>query len=224
MKFVIKICGVTRPEDAAFAAGEGAAAIGLNFWRGSKRFVEDAQARDILAAIPAGVLRVGVFVNAHPLVVTETLAELGLDMVQLHGEEKANAWDDIAPNRGPQAGLSVWGGRRIVRAVRVYDESSLKDAQAWDPAFFIYDAHTPSFGGAGVKAPWDLIARGARRPFLLAGGLTPENVAEAIQAVRPDGVDVASGVESSPGVKDHALMTAFIAKARAAAAEIGAEI
>jgi phosphoribosylanthranilate isomerase len=210
MKFVIKICGVTRPEDAAFAARQGAAAIGLNFWRGSKRFVEDARARDILAAIPAGVLRVGVFVNAHPLVVTETLAELGLDMVQLHGEEKANAWDEIAP-------------KRIVRAVRVYDENSLKDALAWDPAFFIYDAHTPSFGGAGVTAPWGLIARGARRPFLLAGGLSPDNVAEAIQTVRPDGVDVASGVESSPGVKDHRLLTAFIKRAHAAAAEIGAE-
>jgi phosphoribosylanthranilate isomerase len=211
MKFVIKICGVTRPEDAAFAAGQGAAAIGLNFWRGSKRFVEDAQARDILAAIPAGVLRVGVFVNAHPLVVTETLAELGLDMVQLHGEEKANAWDEIAP-------------KRIVRAIRVYDENSLKDALAWDPAFFIYDAHTPSFGGAGVTAPWGLIARGARRPFLLAGGLQPDNVTEAIQTVRPDGVDVASGVESSPGVKDHRLLTAFIKQARAAAIEIGAQV
>jgi phosphoribosylanthranilate isomerase len=208
VKFVIKLCGVTRPEDAAFAAAEGVSAIGLNFWRGSKRFVEDMQAREILAAIPKGILRVGVFVNAHPLVVTETLAELGLDMVQLHGDEKVGSWGEIAP-------------QRIVRAIRVYDETSLKEALAWEPGFFIYDAHTESFGGAGVTAPWPVIAGGARRPFLLAGGLTPSTVADGIRAVRPDGVDVASGVESAPGIKDQQLVRAFVQHARAAAVEIG---
>jgi phosphoribosylanthranilate isomerase len=211
MKFVIKVCGVTRPEDAAFAARQGAAAIGLNFWRGSKRFVEDPRARDIIAAIPPHVLKIGVFVNAHPLVVTETLAELRLDMVQLHGDEKVGSWSDLPP-------------KRIVRAIRVYDEASLKDALAWDPAFFIYDAHTPSFGGSGVTAPWGLIAAGARRPFLLAGGLKPENVAEAVHAVRPDGVDVASGVESAPGIKDHRKIEAFVGAARRAAVEIGMDV
>jgi phosphoribosylanthranilate isomerase len=154
---------------------------------------------------------VGVFVNAHPLVVTETLSELRLDMVQLHGDEKVGSWGEIPP-------------KRIVRAIRVYDEASMKDALAWDPAFFIYDAHTPSFGGAGVTAPWGLIAAGARRPFLLAGGLRPENVAEAIRAVRPDGVDVASGVESAPGVKDHRLIAAFVTAARKAAVELGMDV
>ena len=212
MKFVIKVCGVTRPEDAAFAARQGAAAIGLNFWRGSKRFVEDGRAREVLAALPAGVLKVGVFVNAHPLVVTETLSELGLDMVQLHGDERVGSWEEIPP-------------KRIVRAIRVYDDASMKDALAWDPAFFIYDAHTPSFGGAGVTAPWGLIADGARRPFVLAGGLTPVNVAAAIQTVRPDGVDVASGVEvGQPGVKDHGLLAAFIESARAGGQAIGAPL
>jgi phosphoribosylanthranilate isomerase len=208
MKFVIKLCGVTRPEDAAFAAAEGVSAIGLNFWRGSKRFVEDPQAREILSVVPKGVLRVGVFVNAHPLVVTETLAELGLDMVQLHGDEKVGSWGEIAP-------------QRIVRAIRVYDESSLKEALAWDPGFFIYDAHSEGFGGAGVPAPWGIIAGGARRPFLLAGGLTPNTVADGIRTVRPDGVDVASGVESAPGIKDRELMRAFVKNATAAAIEIG---
>jgi phosphoribosylanthranilate isomerase len=212
MKFTIKICGVTRPEDAAFAAAQGANAIGLNFWPGSKRFVDDGRAREIIAAIPAGVLRVGVFVNAHPLVVTETLAELGLDLIQLHGDERVGGWEELPP-------------KRIVRAIRVYDEVSLKEALTWNPAFFIFDAHTPSFGGAGVTAPWGLIAEGARRPFLLAGGLNPENVAAAIHMVRPDGVDVASGVEAGvPGIKDRALMEAFMRNAREAAAAIGAEI
>lgn len=210
MKFIIKVCGVTRAEDAAFAATQGVNAIGLNFWPGSKRFVEDARAREILAAIPKGVLKVGVFVNAHPLVVTETLADLGLDLIQLHGDERVASWEEL-----PQ--------RKIVRAIRVYDEASLKEALTWDPAFFIYDAHTPSFGGAGVTAPWGLIAEGARRPFLLAGGLSPENVAAAIHMVRPDGVDVASGVESSPGIKDRGLITAFVRAAHEAAASIGME-
>jgi phosphoribosylanthranilate isomerase len=211
MKFTIKICGVTRPEDAAFAAEQGVGAIGLNFWRGSKRFVEDAQAREILAVLPTTVLRIGVFVNAHPLVVTETLADLGLDMVQLHGDEKVGSWSEIP-------------AKRIVRAIRVYDEASMKEALAWDPAFFIYDAHTPSFGGAGVTAPWSIIAAGARRPFLLAGGLSTENVREAIQTVRPDGVDVASGVETSPGIKDRRMMASFIQAANEAAREIGAAL
>jgi phosphoribosylanthranilate isomerase len=211
MRFIVKICGVTRPEDAAYAAAQGANAIGLNFWRGSKRFVEDGQAREIMAAVPSSVLRIGVFVNAHPLVVTETLSDLGLDMVQLHGDEKVGSWGDIP-------------SKRIVRAIRIYDESSMKEALAWDPALFVYDAHTPSFGGSGVTAPWSIIAAGARRPFLLAGGLEPNNVRAAIEAVRPDGVDVASGVESSPGVKDRHLLSAFVEAALAAARDIGAEV
>ncbi len=100
----------------------------------------------------------------------------------------------------------------------------MKEALAWDPAFFIYDAHTPSFGGAGVTAPWSIIAAGARRPFLLAGGLSPDNVRTAIETVRPDGVDVASGVESSPGIKDKRTLAAFIQAAHEAARATGAEV
>jgi phosphoribosylanthranilate isomerase len=208
MSFLIKICGVTRPEDAEYAAELGAKAIGVNFWRGSRRFVEDNQAREILAAVPGDVLRVGVFVNAHPLVVTETLADLQLDRVQLHGDEKVGSWTELR-------------GEQIIRAIRVYDEASLKEALAWDPSLFIYDAYTESYGGAGVTAPWDLIAAGARRPFLLAGGLTPENVGEGIRATRPDGVDVASGVENRPGIKDREKMRVFIRSARATAKSLG---
>jgi phosphoribosylanthranilate isomerase len=208
MSFLIKICGITRPEDADYAVKQGAGAIGLNFWRGSKRFVEDGQAREILAAVQGPVLRVGVFVNAHPLVVTETLAELKLDRIQLHGDEKVGAWTDLAKDQ-------------VIRAVRVYDEASLKDAMAWDASLFIYDAYSESFGGSGMTAPWDLIATGARRPFLLAGGLTPANVAEAIRAVKPDGVDVSTGVESKTGIKDREKMRTFIRAAKAAATQIG---
>jgi len=158
--------------------------------------------------VPPTVLRVGVFVNAHPLVVTETVAELHLDRVQLHGDEKVGSWTDIPADR-------------IIRAIRVYDEASLKEALSWEPSFFIYDAYTESFGGAGIPAPWHLIATGARHPFLLAGGLNPGNVAEAIRITRPDGVDVATGVESKTGIKDKDKLRSFIKAAKAAAAEIG---
>jgi phosphoribosylanthranilate isomerase len=101
--------------------------------------------------------------------------------------------------------------------VRVIDDASIKESLGWDPGLWIYDAYTPEYGGSGVQAPWSLIAAQAERPFLLAGGLTPDNVAEAIRATRPDGVDVASGVEAQPGVKDPAKVAAFVAAARGAA-------
>lgn len=205
MKFHIKICGVTRPEDAENAAKFGADMIGLNFWRGSKRFVDDGQAREILASVPSGVLKVGVFVNAHPLVVTETLSELKLDRVQLHGDEKVGSWSELRSDC-------------LIRAIRVYDNSSLAEALAWEASLFFFDAHSEtSFGGGGVPAPWDVIRGAARRPFLLAGGLAPDNVMNAIQITRPDGVDVASGVETKPGIKDRDKLRRFIQNARQAA-------
>jgi phosphoribosylanthranilate isomerase len=207
MSFLIKICGITRPEDAALACREGAGAIGLNFWRGSKRFVEDSQAREIIAAMTPGVLKVGVFVNPHPLTVTETLAELGLDVVQFHGDEQPQSWADLP-------------GNKIIRAIRVFDQTSLTRATGWNPRYFLYDSFADGYGGAGQQAPWQAIAAGAHRPFLLAGGLGPHNVADAIETVRPDGVDVASGVESSPGIKDKAKLAAFIANARQAAEKL----
>ena len=185
-------------------AAAGAGAIGVNFWPGSKRFVgSEAVARRVLAAIPDGVLRVGVFVNAAPADVERVRAELGLDRVQLHGDETPAAFAAI-----PREAL--------IRAVRVRDESSFADDPAWRAGLFLYDAFVDGFGGGGVAAPWPLIASRAARPFLVAGGLTPENVAAAIAHARPDGVDVASGVEKAPGVKDAAKVAAFIHAARGA--------
>jgi phosphoribosylanthranilate isomerase len=207
MSFLVKICGITRPEDAKQAVAAGADLIGLNFWRGSKRFVQDEQAREIVAAIPTGVLRVGVFVNAHPLVVSETVAELKLDRVQLHGDEIPATWNWLRPEQ-------------IIRTIRVRDEASLKEALGWEASLFLYDAYVEGYGGSGKRAPWAVVADGARRPFLIAGGLNPSNVAEAIRATRPDGVDVSSGVESAPGIKDLRKLRAFIKQARAAAARL----
>ncbi len=207
MGFLIKICGITRPEDAEIACREGAGAIGINLWRGSKRYVEDGQAREILAAVSPGVLKIGVFVNPHPLLVDESLSDLGLDLVQFHGDEKAQVWSSLA-------------GNKIIRAIRVFDESSLSAATGWNPRYFLYDAFAEGYGGSGKRPPWQIVAAGARRPFLLAGGLGPMEVATAIETVRPDGVDVASGVESKPGIKNVSKLVAFIENARRAAAKL----
>jgi len=202
---IVKICGVTRPGDAAHAAAAGADAVGVNLWSGSRRFADDATARAVLAAVPAGVLKVGVFVNAPAPEVAARMEALGLDRAQLHGDERAADFAALDP-------------ARLIRVVRVEDEASFGAAAGWRAGLWLYDAFVAGFGGGGRTAPWSLVARHACRPFLLAGGLTADNVAAAIAATRPDGVDVASGVESAPGRKDPDLVAAFIAAARAAAA------
>lgn len=207
MSLLIKICGITTPGDAALAAAAGADAVGVNFWSGSKRFVGgEGAARAVLEAVPAGILKIGVFVNAAPAEVAAMATRLGLDRVQLHGDERPEAFDGIvAP-------------ARLIRAVRVRDESSFGEDARWPAAVFLYDAFVEGYGGGGTIGPWSLIAARARRPFWLAGGLRPDNVAAAIRASHPDGVDVASGVESAPARKDPTLVRAFVAAARAAAA------
>ena len=205
--FVVKVCGVTTPEDAALAVAAGADAIGVNLWPDSKRFVDEARARAVLAAVPAHVLKVGVFVNAPVEEIAERLAALGLDKAQLHGNEQAPRYANL-PNE------------RLVRAVRVRDEATFSTEALWQPSLWLYDAFVAGYGGGGQRAPWPLVAKHARRPFLLAGGLTPDNVAEAVRATRPDGVDVASGVERSPGVKDASRLQKFVEAARAAAQSV----
>jgi phosphoribosylanthranilate isomerase len=195
-RFLVKICGVTSPADAELAVAAGADAIGVNLWPGSKRFVDDGTARDVLAAVPEGVLKVGVFVNASPAEVLARLTTLGLDRAQLHGDE--------AP-----ADFAAFPAERLIRVVRVGDETSFADADGWNASLYLYDALVDGYGGGGVTAPWTLVARLARRPFLLAGGLTPDNVGAAIAAVRPDGVDVSSGVESAPGRRDATRLRRF---------------
>jgi phosphoribosylanthranilate isomerase len=135
--------------------------------------------------------------------VEDRMAGLGLDLVQLHGDEPASEWSDFPSDK-------------LIRALRIADRVSLTVAKGWQPRYFLFDAAAAGYGGSGKTAPWPVIAESGPRPFILAGGLGPENVAAAIAAVRPEGVDVASGVESSPGVKDPAKVAAFIARARAA--------
>ena len=203
-RLIVKICGITTPEDAALAVAAGADAIGVNLWPGSKRHVTPEAARDVLAVVPAGVLKVGVFVDAPADEVERRIDELGLDRAQLHGDEAPAHFGHL--------------DARLIRVVRVRDEASFAGEAGWSPALWLYDAFVDGYGGGGVAAPWGLIAERARRPFLLAGGLTPENVADAVARTRPAGVDVASGVEgASPRRKDPAKVAAFIAAARSAA-------
>lgn len=199
----VKFCGITRGEDAAEAARLGASAIGMVLWAGSARGVDVPRARDIVRALPAGVLRVGVFVNALPDVVRRTSAEVPLDVVQLHGDEPIE-WLDFFT-------------RPLLKAVT----SSDRDAEPWllvpaDRVTLLVDAADPRRGGTGQIADWALARElSGARSIVLAGGLAPGNVARAIAEVRPYAVDVSSGVESAPGVKDHGKMRAFIEAVRA---------
>ena len=198
----IKVCGITRLEDALACVEAGVDAVGFNFWPGSKRHVAVADAAEIAAALPPGILRVGVFVRARPSEVRSIVAGVGLGAVQLHGDED--------PADYLEAGAPLWQVLRI--------ESSLPETVSARAAEVLLDAKAEGFGGSGRSFDWSL-ARGARRyglPFWLAGGLTPANVGEAVRRAEPTGVDVASGVESRPRMKDPALVRAFVAAVRAA--------
>jgi phosphoribosylanthranilate isomerase len=197
----IKICGITLLEDALLAARLGADALGFNFWPASKRFIDPDAARAIVDLLPPFVTPVGVFVNQPAGEVLATAARAGLAAVQLHGDE---GWDDV--NGFPIPAL---------KALRVTGPESLADLHRYRVRGFVLDAPSAGYGGSGATFDW-AVARDAalRAPVLLAGGLTPENVGEAIRAVRPYGVDVASGVESAPGVKDADKLRRFIEAAR----------
>lgn len=204
----IKICGLTSPEDALAAAAAGADAVGLVFWSGSPRAVEPAAARRIVAALPPFVLRVGVFVDAPADELARVADDVGLDLLQLHGREPLALLERLS--------------RRALKAVHVESEAELDGALAWAErgAALLVDARGGSApGGSGRRCDWAWARRlRERAPFVaLAGGLTPENVAEAVRAVEPHAVDVSSGVESAPGRKDESRMQAFVTAVRSAA-------
>lgn len=202
---MVKVCGLTTPADAAMVAALGADALGLNFWSGSKRVVSVAKARRIVESVPPFVWVVGVFVNATTDEVEAIASEVGLHAVQLHGDETP----------AQVARLS----RPTLKALQVKDGSVETDARRFRRVHaLVLDAAQPGYGGGGQTFDWKLARRVARtRPVLLAGGLTPDNVGAAVRAVRPLGVDVASGVERAPGIKDERKVRAFLRAARTAA-------
>jgi phosphoribosylanthranilate isomerase len=200
----IKICGVTRVEDAAAIAAAGADYIGLNLWPRSKRHVTVDQAAELAAAARAAgpVKIVGLFVDAPTTEIQAAIARVAFDVVQLHGNERR---EDIAA---------------LGRAVPIWKALAARPGLSleWDVDALLLDTPTVGHGGSGTTFDWSIAAtaRAAHpaRRLILAGGLGPDNVARAIAEVSPWGVDVASGVESTPGIKDLDLVAAFIAAAR----------
>jgi phosphoribosylanthranilate isomerase len=208
----IKICGVTTPADARFAADAGADAVGLNFFPKSPRFVTPSQAAALVRALPPFTAPVGVFVGMPLRQVCAIAFQLGLRGVQ--------TYDDQPPADDPFPFAHV-------PAFRVKDAAGLDRVRrfvaACRPSAVLIDSFVEGqMGGTGHVAPWELLVGfDPGVPLILAGGLTPDNVADAIRAVRPWGVDVASGVESSPGVKDRAKVSAFVKAACDASLSLG---
>ena len=202
----VKICGVTNVADAQMAAESGADMIGLMFYEHSPRHITLATAVEISRALPPFVMRVGVFVNPDEALVPRAIAECGLNLLQFHGDEPSDFCTQF--------------GVMCMKAIRVRDEASLQQLENFHTNAFLLDAHSKSgLGGTGEKFNWDLAVEAQKfgKPIFLAGGLTPENVAEAVKKVKPFAVDVSSGVESAPGKKDTAKVRAFIAAAKSVA-------
>jgi phosphoribosylanthranilate isomerase len=208
----IKFCGITRESDAELAVSLGAWAVGLNLWPGSARAVALDRAAGLAALLKRRAEVVGIFVNATLDEVTATADAVGLTMVQLHGQEGPQFCTEVARRTGC----------KVIKAARVHSGADIQALAAYHTDFHLLDSYRAGVpGGTGETFNWELArehrriappkGRGQRVPLILSGGLNPENVAEAIELVRPFAVDVASGVESAPGFKDAERMRAFAA-------------
>jgi phosphoribosylanthranilate isomerase len=203
----VKICGITNAADALAAVDAGANLLGFNFYEKSPRFVTETEAAKTRAQLPKKVEAVGIFVNAPSIEVAALCKSLRLDAAQLHGDESPEAVSELAPSVP------------VIKAFRVEPDFPLKTLDEYSAAFaFLFDAaHTGQYGGTGRTTDWDAARRAAKdHRIILAGGLKVENVAAAVRIVRPYGIDVASGVESKPGKKDHGRLREFIQEVRRA--------
>ncbi|MGO8747387.1 MAG: phosphoribosylanthranilate isomerase [Thermoguttaceae bacterium] len=218
--FRIKICGVTTVEDAILAAAAGADAVGLNFYPLSPRFVNVPMAEAIVHALPSGIARVGLFVNREAHEIRDLFGRLGLDLIQLHGDESPGI-------------LAALGGLPLMRSFRLKSDglesvldylSECRQLNCLPERILLDACKQGHYGGTGELADWATArqypAASWHPPLVLAGGLTPGNVAEAITMVRPSAVDIASGVERSPGRKDPRLVEDFVRAAREAFAAL----
>ena len=207
----VKVCGVTRLEDALLAAELGVWAVGLNFWPGTPRRVDQDAAVEIAAALKRRTEIVGLFVNPALDEVAEIADAVGLTMLQLHGDEGPAFCGEAARRTGC----------RIIKAVRIQSAADVRALGAFHTDFHLLDAHVAGLrGGTGEPFDWALArAHLGDAPVIVGGGLTPDNVAEAIAATAPYGVDVASGVESEPGIKDPDKVRAFVRAVAATATE-----
>ncbi len=203
----VKICGITNFEDARAAADLGADMLGFNFYEGSKRYLEPAVAAKIINGLDGRVDPVGVFVNADIDTIQRTVVEVGLAAVQLHGHETSKFVSKVAETCGMP----------VIKALRVSPGFLVEVIREFSADSILLDVFSPTaFGGTGERFDWSIAVAAKEHTdrLILAGGLTPENVAEAVELVRPYAVDVASGVEFAPGKKDAKKMEAFIRNAR----------
>jgi phosphoribosylanthranilate isomerase len=201
----VKICGITNAADALAAVEAGANLLGFNFYEKSARYLTESAAAKIRAQLPGNVESVGIFVNASAADIAALCNSLKLHAAQVHGDEPPEAVAELA--------RSV----PVIKAFRVEPEFSLKTLDEYGDAFaFLFDAAiTGQYGGTGRTTDWDVARRAAKdHRIILAGGLKVENVAAAVRIVRPYGIDVASGVESKPGKKDHGRLREFIQEVR----------
>lgn len=199
----IKICGITRKQDAHAAVAAGADAVGFIFHAASPRYVEPAAAESIVRSLPPFVTTVGVFVDAEIDAVTDIVRRVSLDLVQLHGHESSQYTQQLA--------------LPFIRAMRVQPDTDIRQqtAQYRNAKAILLDAYvqgTP--GGTGRQFAWSAVPDDLDKPIILAGGLNAKNVGAAISQVQPYAVDVSSGVESEPGIKEHAEIDAFVAAVR----------
>lgn len=199
----VKICGITSLQDALTAVEAGADALGFVFYSASPRHISPEQAAEIIRKLPPFVQTVGLFVNEYLSTVNSTADQCGLDVIQLHGEETPGYCGSIR--------------RRVIKAFRIKDITTLEALQQYQVAGYLLDAWSPTaHGGTGQTFNWEIAAKAAQtgRNIILAGGLTPENVAESIRQVHPYGVDVSSGVESAPGRKNADQIKRFVTLAK----------
>jgi len=210
----IKFCGITRVEDATHAASLGAWAIGMILWPGSVRAIDVDAASGVAAAVRRRVEVAGVFVNPGLDEVVASAEAIGLTTVQLHGQEGPAFCAEVARRTGC----------RVIKAVRVHSGADIQALSVFHTDFHLLDSYVPGLhGGTGETFNWSLAAaHGGSVPVILSGGLTASNVGEAIAAVRPHAVDVASGVERAPGIKDPELMSAFAAAVADSVAPVAA--
>jgi phosphoribosylanthranilate isomerase len=204
MSSKVKICGITSIPDALAAAEAGADMLGFVFYDRSPRHVSIQAATEIVRQLPPFIVRVGVFADAPEEVVLRAIGDCGLNLLQFHGDEP--------PDYCLQFGLMS------MKAFRIRDAESLKSLPDYQTDAWLLDAYSPDkLGGSGEKFNWELAVEAKKlgRPIFLAGGLTPENVAEAVRQVQPYAVDVSSGVEAAPGKKDHQKVRDFAAAVRA---------
>lgn len=205
----VKVCGITNIEDAEKALEFGADALGFNFYPPSSRWIAPQKARAVLQRLPAGSCNVALFVNEPREKVREVLAGGCLDdgrqaftCLQFHGEESAEY-------------CGGWG-MKVIKAFRVKEKKSLESIERFPADFYLLDSWSPGYGGSGAAFRWDWLEGLNPTKLILSGGLSVDNVVEAIRRIHPYGVDVCSGVESQPGLKDHDKLKEFICAAKSA--------